>query len=129
MTVTSIGNGLYRVDLDGRSELVYVAGPPGNLWAAWNGQVFRGDLAAPRARSGAGAHGAHALTAPMPAIVVKLHVAAGDRVRKDDVIVVLEAMKIELPLRAANDALVAAVHCREGDMVTADVALVELEYV
>ena len=129
MTVTHIGNGAYRVDLDGRNELVYVAGPPGVVWAAWNGQVFRGDRPAPRARSGAGAHGAHALTAPMPAIVGKLHVAAGDRVRMGDLIMVLEAMKMQLPLRAANDALVSAVHCREGEMVPADLALVELEYV
>ena len=127
--VTNVGNGVYRVDLDGRSELVYVAGPPGDVWAAWNGQVFRGDLPAERARSGAGARGEHALTAPMPATVLKLHVATGDQVRKGDVIMVLEAMKMELPLRAANDALVAAVHCREGEMVAADLTLVELEYV
>jgi acetyl/propionyl-CoA carboxylase alpha subunit len=129
MTVTNIGRGLYVVDLDGRRELVYVAGPPGDVWAAWNGHVFQVDLPARRARSGAGAHGVSALTAPMPATVVKLHVALGDQVRKGDVIVVLEAMKMELPLRAANDARVGAVHCREGEMVAADVSLVDLDYV
>ena len=129
MTVTHVGNGVYRVDLDGRNELVYVAGPTGDLWAAWNGQVFRGDLPVGRARSGTGVHGAHALTAPMPATVVTLRVAAGDRVRKGDVVLTLEAMKMELPLRAANDARVGAVHCQEGEMVAADVTLVDLEYV
>ena len=129
MMVTHIGDGVYWVDLDGRNELVYVAGPPGDLWAAWNGQVFRGDLPVQRARSGTGVRGAHALTAPMPATVVALRVAAGDQVRKGDVILMLEAMKMELPLRAASDARVVAVHCREGEMVTADLTLVDLEYV
>ena len=60
---------------------------------------------------------------------MKLHVALGDQVRKGDLIVVLEAMKMELPLRAANDARVGRVHCREGEMVAAAVSLVYFEYV
>ena len=40
------------------------------------------------------------LTAPMPATVLKVLVAAGDVVKKGDAVVMLEAMKMELPLRA-----------------------------
>jgi biotin carboxyl carrier protein len=36
-------------------------------------------------------------------------------------------MKMELPLRAPGDATVAAVRCREGELVQADAVLVELE--
>jgi biotin carboxyl carrier protein len=39
---------------------------------------------------------------------------------------VLEAMKMELPIRAAGDAVVASVHCREGELVKADAVLVTL---
>src|SRR5262249_20169432 len=61
-----------------------------------------------------------ALTAPMPATVVKVQVKAGDIVKKGDVVVLLEAMKMELPVRAPADATVAAVHCREGELVPPD---------
>jgi Acetyl/propionyl-CoA carboxylase, alpha subunit len=44
---------------------------------------------------------------------------------KGDVVVVLEAMKMELPLRALGDGIVSAVRCREGDLVQADATLVE----
>jgi biotin carboxyl carrier protein len=69
----------------------------------------------------------HALSAPMPATVIKVHVKPGDAVKKGDTVVLLEAMKMELPIRATGDAVVAAVHCREGELVQADAPLVELE--
>ncbi len=77
-------------------------------------------------RRGAGAAGA-GVTAPMPATVVKVLVSPGDAVKKGDTLVVLEAMKMELPLRAPGDATVAAVRCRAGEMVAADAVLVEFE--
>ena len=129
-TVKRIGEGVWRVEVDGRAETVYVAGPPEDRWVFWNGRVFRGDFRgnpgsgrAPQARPAA----THALSAPMPATVIKVHVKPGDAVRKGDIVVLLEAMKMELPMRAAGDAVVAAVHCREGELVQADAPLVELE--
>ena len=68
---------------------------------------------------------ARALTAPMPATVITVQVKPGDAVKKGDVMVVLEAMKMELPLRALGDGVVSAVRCREGDLVQADATLVE----
>ena len=79
---------------------------------------------APQRRKASAAAGG-ALTAPMPATVVKVHVRAGDAVKKGDIVVVLEAMKMELPVRALGDATVAAVRCREGELVQADATLVE----
>ena len=61
----------------------------------------------------------------MPATVIKVQVKAGDAVKKGDVVVVLEAMKMELPIRALGDATVAAVRCKEGELVGADDVLVE----
>ena len=130
--VMRVGDSLYRVVTDGRSELVYVAGAAGDRWAFWNGQVFRGDFdergpASVGARAGKRASSKQALAAPMPATVLKVHVAPGDHVKKGDVLVVLEAMKMELPLRATGDAVVSAVLCREGELVPADAVLVTLE--
>ena len=47
--------------------------------------------------------------------------------KKGDIVVVLEAMKMELPVRALGDAVVAAVRCREGELVQADAMLVEFK--
>ena len=35
-------------------------------------------------------------------------------------------MKMELPLRAPGDAIVTAIHCREGELVQADAVLMDL---
>ncbi len=61
----------------------------------------------------------------MPATVIKVNVAVGDAVVKGAIVVVVEAMKMELPLRALGDGVVSAVRCREGDLVQADASLVE----
>ena len=66
-----------------------------------------------------------ALIAPMPASVLAVDVKPGDTVRKGDVVIVLEAMKMELPIRALGDGIVSAVRCRAGDLVQADAVLVE----
>jgi biotin carboxyl carrier protein len=99
-------------------------------WVFWNGRVFRGDFRADpqvararQTRTGA----KQTLAAPMPATIIELRLKLGDTVKKGDVVVLLEAMKMELPIRAAADGVVAAVHCRAGDIVQADAPLVDLE--
>jgi biotin carboxyl carrier protein len=62
----------------------------------------------------------------MPARVVQVLVHPGDSVRKGDTLVLLEAMKMELPIRALDDTKVVAVHCRDGELVQADAPLVDL---
>ena len=62
----------------------------------------------------------------MPARVSRILVQPGSPVKKGDPLVVLEAMKMELPVRAPADAVVTAVHCREGELVEADAVLMEL---
>ena len=80
--------------------------------------------AAPAARRRS-ASAAGTVIAPMPATVIKVQVKPGDAVKKGDVVVVLEAMKMELPLRALGDGVVSAVRCREGELVQADATLIE----
>jgi 3-methylcrotonyl-CoA carboxylase alpha subunit len=63
----------------------------------------------------------------MPATVIKILVAPGSAVKTGDTVLLLEAMKMELPIRAPADAVIKAVHCREGDLVQPDVALVDFE--
>jgi 3-methylcrotonyl-CoA carboxylase alpha subunit len=123
-----IGDGVYRVEHDGRAEIVYVAGPPEDVWAFWNGQVFHdAPESGARARRSPPSDARQSLAAPMPATVLKVLVQPGTAVRKGDTVILLEAMKMELPIRTAEDGIVTAVHCREGEIVQADTVLVELE--
>ena len=63
----------------------------------------------------------------MPSTVVKVLVEPGQHIRKGEPAIILEAMKMELPIRAPADARVIAVRCKEGDLVQPGTALVELE--
>jgi 3-methylcrotonyl-CoA carboxylase alpha subunit len=98
-------------------------------WDPWTGGVATappsaGRTSVHRPRRSTGSQ--QTLSAPMPATVIKVEVKEGDRVRKGDVVVLLEAMKMELPMRAPADGVVRAVRCRDGELVDADAVLVEL---
>jgi 3-methylcrotonyl-CoA carboxylase alpha subunit len=67
------------------------------------------------------------LTAPMPGVITQVLVAANSRVKKDDVLMTLEAMKIEYSIRAPFDGIVASSYFQPGDQVKAGDELVEFE--
>jgi len=127
VTVTRIAPGTYRVEHDGRNEIVYVTGAVADRWIFWKGHVFRGDWGRPAEKlARPDKVRPTSLAAPMPARVIKILVQPGSAVKKGETLVVLEAMKMELPVRAPADAMVTAVHCREGELVQADAVLMEL---
>jgi biotin carboxyl carrier protein len=106
---------MYRVDDGDRRSTVAIAGPPTERWIWVDGQVVR--LEAPASGRTRRRSGTEDLSAPMPATVVKLLVEPGASVRGGDTLLMLEAMKMELPIRAARDGIVTAVHCRAGELV------------
>ena len=81
--------------------------------------------AAPAAPA-ASAEGA-AVTAPMPGTILKVNVKNGDTVKKGDVLMVLEAMKMENEIMAAADGVVAGVSVSEGATVEAGAVLCTLQ--
>jgi acetyl/propionyl-CoA carboxylase alpha subunit len=89
------------------------------------------DFVIERASSRRGARGGRAtearLEAPMPGIVTKVLVAAGESVRKGQPLVAVEAMKMEHVIRAPRDGRVRELRARVGEMVGGGVALVEME--
>jgi len=126
--VEQIEGGSYRVWLGERRFEVVIAREPGIEWGWVDGRVSRW-ARAPDAAVGAPepAGDAGAVRAPMPAVVTAVTVTPGQTVERGDTLVVLEAMKMELPLKAPRDGRVTAVRCGIGDRVDPDTPLMELD--
>lgn len=125
-SVEAIGDGWYLVGDDTQRWRVAVAGAGDTRWVFVEGQVVmlpvaERDSSTPRSktRSDGG------VMAPMPATVVTVNVAAGQSVKHGETLIVLEAMKMELPIRAPHDGVVKAVHCTKGELVQPGVNLLE----
>jgi acetyl/propionyl-CoA carboxylase alpha subunit len=74
----------------------------------------------------ADAAGHHIARAPMPGVVVSVKAAVGERVVAGTVVVVIESMKLETAIRAAQDGIVEKIHVRAGKSFDRDAALVTL---
>lgn len=79
--------------------------------------------AAPKA---APAAGSEAVKSPMPGTILGVPVKVGQSVKTGDVLVVLEAMKMENEIKAAHDAVVASVAVSKGESVDTGAVLVTL---
>ena len=67
------------------------------------------------------------ITAPMGGKVIDVKVKPGDSVKENDEVLILEAMKMELPVVAETSGAVKEIKCSKGDAVEADAVLVVLE--
>ena len=79
--------------------------------------------AAPKASAGAGAKKVEAGAAGK---VFKIEKNVGDAVKKGDAVVIIEAMKMEIPVVAPEDGTVASIDCAVGDPVEAGKVLATL---
>lgn len=94
-------------------------------WVFLDGEVYEFEVQREGRRKASPHHSS--LSAPMPGTVIRINVVAGAVVKRGDTLIVLEAMKMELPVRAPADGIVKTVSCREGELVQPGAALVELE--
>ena len=65
--------------------------------------------------------------APMPGVVASIAVQAGQKIKEGDLLLTIEAMKMETGLHAERDAVVKAVHVQPAAQIDAKDLLVELE--
>ncbi len=117
----------YRIVRRGRGRRVWTVDAGATRWVFVDGRTFRVEvdrLGVRRERS-AGIH--ETLSAQMPATVVEVRVEPGVTVASGDALIVLEAMKMELTIRAPDAGTVTAVHCTKGELVQPNVPLVELD--
>ncbi|MEW4414108.1 biotin/lipoyl-containing protein [Clostridium sp. AN503] len=117
-TITVNGN-VYEVTVEeGASTGAVAAAPKAAPKAA--------PAAAPKAAAPAGAAGSVVVTAPMPGKILAVKASAGQAVKKGDVIMVLEAMKMENDIVAPQDGTVASINAAVGDSVEAGATLATL---
>ena len=127
-SVESIGDGWYLVSDGTRRWRVAVASTAEVEWVFVDGQVARFDAAAKdTGRKRSRGRGDAGVMSPMPATVVAIKATPGQAVTQGDTLIVLEAMKMELPIKAPRSGVVKAVHCAKGELVQPGVNLLELE--
>jgi acetyl/propionyl-CoA carboxylase alpha subunit len=122
------------IQLDGEPYTVFVSHPEaGKVLVSYNTFIFevvRHDvLPAPTdfipAALALGESGSN-ITSPMPGKVIKLAVKAGDEVAKGDLLLVVEAMKMENNIHSPANAKVERVNVAAGDMVDSNATLIHL---
>ncbi|OAZ91352.1 sodium-extruding oxaloacetate decarboxylase subunit alpha [Halomonas sp. G11] len=116
----SAGPETYTVKLNGKAFVVEVA--EGGDISDVKEQPAGG--AAPKEE--APAPSGEAITAPLAGNIFKVNVRPGDTVEAGDVVIILEAMKMETEVRASSAGTVSAVSVSEGDSVVVGDTLIEL---
>ncbi|WP_162808807.1 sodium-extruding oxaloacetate decarboxylase subunit alpha [Vibrio cholerae] len=111
----------YSVKVDGVVYDVEV-GPQGQLTSV----VPAGQKAAPKPTVATPTQGAEVVAAPLAGTIFKIQVEQGDEVAEGDVLIVLEAMKMETEIRAARSGVIQELHVKEGDSVRVGASLLSL---
>ena len=111
---------------DGTHTVVAHAGTTAAPWLFAAGQAWHADVVPEGARARSASAAGDDMMAPMPATVVSIAAAPGTTVAAGDPVVVLEAMKMELVVRAPRDGTIGAMHCRVGELVRPGTRLAEL---
>jgi 3-methylcrotonyl-CoA carboxylase alpha subunit len=122
-----VGAGEYRLAVDGKTHRVWVAVHRGYAYVHAFGRAWELEVVDPvaRAQRGAGA-GEAVATAPMPGIVVKIMVAAGDAVHKGQPLLVIESMKMQTEIAARRAGTVERLYVVEGQTFDRGARLVAL---
>lgn len=123
---------------DGPRLLIEIARPNGTTQRVRLAGTRQGDrrqlwmngraLTAERTRQrGGGAAAQGSLASAIPAVVSQILVAVGDEVAAGDKLILLESMKMVIPIQAPHAGRVTRLLCEPGESVPAGVALVEIE--
>ncbi|MGB3697340.1 MAG: acetyl/propionyl/methylcrotonyl-CoA carboxylase subunit alpha [Gordonia sp. (in: high G+C Gram-positive bacteria)] len=115
------------VEVGGRRVEVSLPGDLNLGGGGSNGAVQRKPKARTRKKGGAAAASGDAVAAPMQGTVVKVAVAEGDTVAAGDLVLVLEAMKMENPVTAHKDGVVTGLAAEAGAAVTQGTVLLEIK--
>lgn len=129
------GQPIYSLLVDGRSYQAHVyPGENDTLEVLMRGTLYSATIEDERekrlraAGRGGPAHtGEFHLRAPMPGLIVKVPVNEGDQVKKGDVLLILESMKMQNELRSPRDGKVTRVQVKAGDSVEQRQSMISVE--
>ncbi len=115
------------VEVDGKRIEVSLPNRLLGSGAAASGPVARAPKRASHGTASGPTSSGNAVKAPMQSTVVKVAVAVGDTVAEGDLVIVLEAMKMEQPMNAHKAGVIKSISAVVGETVAAGTVLLELE--
>jgi acetyl/propionyl-CoA carboxylase alpha subunit len=116
-----------RLEVNGKLVSGYILKSGSQHWVHVHGRLY---VIEEEGRSGTKATNSKnpkIISAPMPGKIIKMTLKAGDAVKKGEVVVVMEAMKMEYSLKAEIDGTIQTLHCAPGEQVALGKVLVNLE--
>lgn len=123
----ALADGRFSAEIDGVVRRLQVSVDASHV-LLHDGRTRRSfERAAAFAYSASRSGGGDRVVAPMPGRVVLTKVAAGDVVAEGQELAIMEAMKMEITLRAPRAGTIAAVQAQAGEFVEADAVLIKLE--
>ncbi len=131
--IIALSENRIKLQVNGSTQKIIVSKNQKNTgYVSYGHSIFelvRGDtLSGEKYRSaGSAGGGQNKVVAPMPGKVIKIKTSQGAKVKKNDVLLIVEAMKMENNLVAPYDGTVKDILVKEGDMVDRDIELVILE--
>ncbi len=131
-SVRRVSGSELRVSHGGRTFRVHLVRDGSRTFVSVDGREFTivtapAETARPRDGEERTPEGSLRVKAPMPGKVIKLGVREGERVRRNQTLVIVEAMKMENEIQTSIDGVVRKVHVSVGDIVDADRILAEIE--
>lgn len=121
-----VGPGTCRVSDGQRAWQAWVVASGDRREVFLDGEVYRLEVGRDGERGRGRSADPEAAAAPMPATIAEILVRTGQAVRRGETLLKLEAMKMELLVRAPRDGVVRAVNCRQGEVVAPGVPLVDI---
>ena len=118
---------LVRVEINGKVHTGYIYRDGANFWMHYEGKTFfiEDDSARASKKIKKGSHPLQ-VVAPMPGKIIKVATHPGKTVKTGEVVIVMEAMKMEYSLKTEMTGVVRGVNCKEGEQVTLGSVLVQL---
>lgn len=120
-----------EVEFEGRLVKGYAVQKNGVLWMHAEGETWTAETGRARKGGGKSKAGSSAnpgeILAPMPGKIIKISAPVGQAVAKGDVVMVMEAMKMEYTLKAAVAGVVSEIKCAAGDQVPLGALLAKLD--
>jgi biotin carboxyl carrier protein len=121
-----------EVEVDGRTVKGYAVLRGGVLWTHAEGETWTTDVGGKRrgsssSRAGSGSVNPGEITAPMPGKIIKISAPQGSQVAAGDVVIVMEAMKMEYTLKAGAAGRVSEIRTAAGEQVALGAVLAKIE--